>query len=296
MYDIVAPSGRVLRPPKGRCWSLIEPEFLKLREQGRIWFGKKGDSSPGIIRYLTEVEGLVPWTWWPHEEVGHTDEAKKEVMAFAEGGETFDTPKPERLIKRILDITTNPGELVLDCFAGSGTTAAVAHKMGRQWIAVESEPYCRTFLARRLRRVVSGSDPGGVTEPANWKGGGGYRFCALGETIFDDTGRIRETVSFLDLAHHVFFTETGQPMTAAWGKRSPLIGVFRGTAYYLLFNGILGDKRPDGGNVLTSKTLVALPSHHGPRVIYGEGCLLRRERLKREQVTFRQIPYGVRVG
>ena len=296
MYPVTTPSGRVLRPPKGRCWSTIEPEFLKLRAAGRIWFGKKGNSAPGIIRYLDEVEGLVPWTWWPHEEVGHTDEAKKEVLAFAGQDEAFDTPKPERLMKRIIEIATNKGDLVLDCFAGSGTTGAVAHKMSRRWIMVEERAYCETLIANRMRAVIEGTDKGGVTESTEWKGGGGYRFARIGATLFDPTGQVGTTVTFSELAQHIFFTETGEPLASdALRKRSPLIGVCNSTAYYLLFNGILGDKRPDGGNVLTGLTLQSLPTHHGPRIIYGEGCRIGQTRLKREQVVFKQIPYEIKV-
>lgn len=137
MYPITSPGGAIHIPPEGRCWSTIKPEYEKLLAAGRIYFGKDGNSQPNIIRFLDEVEGLVPWTWWPHEEVGHNDEAKKEIFGIFGKENVFDTPKPERLLKRILEIATNPGDLVLDSFAGSGTTGAVAHKMGRQWIMIE---------------------------------------------------------------------------------------------------------------------------------------------------------------
>ena len=135
-YEITSPSGVVFTPPKGRCWGLSKATFERLRAEGRIYFGKNGDSQPNVIRYLSEIEGYVPWTWWPHDEVGHTDESKKEIHALFGKVDAFDTPKPERLMKRVLEIATNPGDLVLDSFAGSGTTGAVAHKMGRRWIMV----------------------------------------------------------------------------------------------------------------------------------------------------------------
>ena len=137
MYEIVAPNGRRHTPPEGRCWSMIRPEFEKLVEAKRIYWGKDGNAQPSVIRFLSEVEGLVPWTWWPHGEVGHTDESKKEANALFGADVSFGTPKPERLLQRILHIATNPGDLVLDSFLGSGTTAAVAHKMGRRWIGIE---------------------------------------------------------------------------------------------------------------------------------------------------------------
>ena len=129
MYEITGPDGTTHKPPEGRCWSTIEPEFIKLREAGRIWFGKDGKSQPNTIRYLSEVEGFVPWTWWPHEDVGHTDEARKDVQSIFGTQTAFDTPKPTRLIQRILEIATKPGDLVLDSFAGSGTTGHAVLKM-----------------------------------------------------------------------------------------------------------------------------------------------------------------------
>ncbi len=113
MYEIVSPSGKRHKPPEGRCWSMIESEFNKLRDEGRIYFGKNGSSQPSVIRYLDEVEGFVPWTWWPHEEVGHTDEARKEIQALFKTQTAFDTPKPTRLLERVLQIATNAGDLVL---------------------------------------------------------------------------------------------------------------------------------------------------------------------------------------
>ena len=296
MYSITTPSGKAIQPPKGRCWSLIEPEFLKLREAGRIWFGKKGDSAPGIIRYLNEVEGLVPWTWWPHEEVGHTDEAKKEMLSFAGRDEAFETPKPERLLKRIIEIATNKDDLVMDCFAGSGTAGAVAHKMGRRWILCEIEDQCLSLIGRRLKSVVEGSDTGGVTEEVLWRGGGGFNYCTLGEPLFDEAGNIREHVKFSELAAHVFFSETGSPIPKQASDKTPFLGAYNGKAVYLLFNGVLGDKSIKGGNVLTNEVLRHLPNHGGTKVIYGEGCRLGAARLKREGIVFRQIPYEIRTS
>ncbi len=184
-YEIVTPSGRVLKPPKGRCWSLSKATFERLRAEGRIYFGKNGDSQPNVIRYLSEVEGFVPWTWWPHEDVGHTDEAKKEIHALFGKEDAFDTPKPERLIRRVIEIATNPGDWVLDSFAGSGTTAAVAHKMGRKWIVVELGEHCHTLVIPRLQKVIDGTDPGGITEAVGWQGGGGFRYFRLAPSLLE---------------------------------------------------------------------------------------------------------------
>lgn len=290
-YEVVTPTGKKLRPPKGRCWGLAEKTYLSLLSEGRIYFGKDGNSQPNTIRYLYEVPGMAPWTWWPHEEVGHTDEAKKEIHALFGKEDAFDTPKPERLIYRILQIASNPGDLVMDSFLGSGTTAAVAHKLGRRYIGIEMSDQAVSLVATRVKKVVDG-EQGGISSDVNWKGGGGFRFYKLGETVFDDVGQINPNISFPALAAHVWFSETGEPYR---GKAdSPLLGIHDGTAYYLLFNGILGDKRPAGGNVLTAKVLASLPAHDGPRVIFGEAERIGKTRLPELGICFKQTPYDLK--
>ncbi|WP_130472679.1 site-specific DNA-methyltransferase [Candidatus Magnetaquicoccus inordinatus] len=178
-YPVTTPAGKVFYPPKGRCWGISKATFEKLLAEGRIYFGKKGDAQPTMIRYLSEVDGYVPWTWWPHEEVGHTDEAKKEIHALFGKTDAFATPKPERLLRRILQIASNPGDWVLDSFAGSGTSGAVAHKMRRRWIMVERGEQCHTHIIPRLKKVIDGDDPGGITAAVQWSGGGGFRYFRL---------------------------------------------------------------------------------------------------------------------
>lgn len=182
-YPVRTPSGKIIYPPEGRHWSVLEPRFLELVAEGKVFFGKNGDSAPGLIRYFSEIEGLVPWTWWPHEEVGHTDESKKEIHALFGKTAAFDTPKPERLLKRVLEIATNPNDLVLDSFAGSGTTGAVAHKMGRRWIMVELGEHCHTHIIPRLQKVIDGEDQGGISKAVSWQGGGGFRYYKLAPSL-----------------------------------------------------------------------------------------------------------------
>jgi len=183
MYEIIAPNGKKHTPPEGNCWKLVASEYKKILEDNRVYFGSDGNGVPRRKYFLSEAAGLVPWTWWNHEEVGHTDEAKKETYALFSKENAFDTPKPERLIQRILQIATNPGDLVLDSFAGSGTTGAVAHKMGRKWIMVELGEHCHTHILPRLKKVVDGDDPGGVTKEVNWEGGGGFRYFRLAPSL-----------------------------------------------------------------------------------------------------------------
>lgn len=290
-YEVVTPSGKVHRPPEGRCWGVARSTFERLLAEGRIYFGKKGDSQPNIIRYLSEVEGMTPWTWWPSNEVGHTDESKKEIHALFGKKEAFDSPKPERLLERILHIATNEGDLILDSFLGSGTTASVAHKMRRRYIGIEMGEHAETNCQIRLKQVVDG-DEGGVSELVGWQGGGGFKFYRLGEAVFDAQGHINKNIRFAYLAAHVWFSETFTALKDT--PKEPFLGIHNGTAYYLLYNGILGDKRPDGGNVLTSKVLKELRSHAGPKVIYGESSRLGKERLKKEGIVFKQTPYDVK--
>jgi adenine-specific DNA-methyltransferase len=185
MYKIKTPGGAVYEPPPGRCWGNIEPEFLRLKAEGKMWFGKSGKSRPRVKNYLNEAGGIASWTWWTNEEVGHNQEAKKESIELFGASNTFDTPKPERLLERIMVIATSPGDWVLDSFAGSGTTGAVAHKMRRRWIMVEVGEHCQTHIIPRLQKVIDRTDRGGITEAVRWKGGGGFRYYHLAPSMLE---------------------------------------------------------------------------------------------------------------
>jgi adenine-specific DNA-methyltransferase len=190
-YIIVAPNGTRHLPPAGRCWRTTESEYQRLLSEGRLWFGADGNGVPRVKQFVSEASGLVPNTWWPHDEVGHTEEAKKESIALF-GASGYATPKPERLMSRIVHIATGPGDIVLDCFAGSGTTAAVAHKLRRRWVTVEqSAETVETFTQPRLEKVVAGDDPGGITKDVGWEGGGGFRVLEVRPSMFAEVdGRV----------------------------------------------------------------------------------------------------------
>ena len=348
-YPIKTPTGRTRLPPPGRCWSRTEAQWNALVTAGLAYFGKSGDGAPSFKQYLTDSPPIVPNTWWGHDEAGHTDEAKKETQALFGAESVFDTPKPERLLQRILHIATNPGDLVLDSFLGSGTTAAVAHKMGRRWIGIEMGEHAATHCLPRLQKVIDG-EQGGISAAVGWQGGGGFRFARLGAPIFDADGCIHPEVRFATLAAFIWQQETSTafdpahttPGTPHLGTHSvfdsyhrlpdgrlepisseisaqiqpvqselslqaadalpPAAPVLRSrTAYYLLFNGILGDKRPASGNVLTSKVLddllqlhASTPHPDAPLVVYGEACRLGEARLALARVTFKHIPYDVK--
>lgn len=174
-YNIVTPTGQVLTPPRGRSWYATEQTYFDLLADGRIWFPKGGDGSPRLKLFAHQLRGLVPFTVWGAPDTGTNDDAKRHLMLMFPEREVFDTPKPEALLERIIHIATKPDELVVDLFGGSGTTAAVAHKMRRRWVVAERNTQTvLDFLLPRLHRVVDGNDPGGVTESANWVGGGAF--------------------------------------------------------------------------------------------------------------------------
>lgn len=183
IYPIKTPSGREILPPAGTSWRFSQEKMLQLIAENRIYFGVSGNNVPRYKRFITEVKnGFVPLTIWPREEVGDNQEAKTEVKQF-NSTDVFATPKPEKLIQRILHLATTPGDLVLDSFLGSGTTAAVAHKMGRRWIGVEMGDHIYTHCIPRLHKVIDGEDQGGITKAVHWQGGGGFKFYELASSL-----------------------------------------------------------------------------------------------------------------
>ncbi|MCI6156768.1 MAG: site-specific DNA-methyltransferase [Peptoniphilaceae bacterium] len=185
IYELKAPNGKTYLPPQGRCWYYPEKRMMEAIAEGKIFFGKNGQGAPQLKRYMSEVkQGATAMTIWKRDEVGDNQEAKREVRSF-NAESVFATPKPERLIERILTLATNPGDLILDSFLGSGTTAAVAQKMGRRWIGVEMGDHAYTHCKVRLDKVIAGQDPGGITKAQNWHGGGGYRFYEVAPTLIN---------------------------------------------------------------------------------------------------------------
>ena len=300
-YQVENPAtGDVYDPDPARGWITDEAGFKVLLSENRVWWPanpKKG--KPRKKRFLSETSERMPISSFWTDIRGQTGADELDQIL---GERLFAFPKSLELICRLLDVACPKDSIILDSFAGSGTTGHAvmalnrADEGARRFILVEMDPeIAENVTLKRLRGVVEGHVDlaGNAVDPL----GGGFRYCALGQPLFDEHGHVCREVKFGDLARHVFFTETGEPLPKATnGKKSPLLGVCRGTAYYLLFNGIMGDKRPDGGNVLTGRLLSDLPAHDGPKVIYGEGCRLGSARLKRERIIFKQIPYGIKVS
>ena len=307
-------NGIVWSPPPGTSPRFPPAELSRMDANDEIWFGVNGDAIPSRKTFLRKlsVESPPSPTIWLHSEAGNNHEAREESK-LVNAAEVFGTPKPEKLLMRILELATNPNDLVLDSFLGSGTTAAVAHKMGRRWIGIEMGEHARTHCLPRLTKVVEG-EQGGISLAVNWQGGGGFRFMQLGEPVFEEDGRIAPSVRFAPLAAYLWFAETRvpwerlshggpssrpSPRGGEGDKLSPLLGVHGDTAIVLLYNGILGDRRPQGGNVLTRAVWehihALLPEHTGSWLVYGEASRLQPVTLKHLNLTFKQTPYDIRV-
>lgn len=299
MYGIESPvTGKIHYPPEGSCWKVIRSEYERLFAEDKMYFGKDGNAIPQRKQFLKDIEGIAAWTWWPHEEVGHTDESRKEIQEIFGTQTAFDTPKPTRLIERILQISTKKDSIILDSFAGSGTTAHAVLKQNaedggnRKFILVEMDQnIAPNVTAERVKRISQGytNSKGQLVEGL----GSGFQYCSLSEEpLFMANGEIRPDVTFAQLAEFVWFGETGTGYTGS--ADSPLLGVFEGRAIYLLYNGILKDLTEEGGNVLTSQVYGVLPKFDGAKVIYAAANRLGAK-AKRENITFKQTPYELEV-
>lgn len=195
IFEVTSPSGKIFLPPPNRCWSRNPKGFAALNDDNRIWWGPNGDRAPRLKQFLSEADGgILPTTLWADgDEFGLNQQGIREIRAL--GMPDFPTPKPERLIRKVIELGTNPGDLVLDSFAGSGTTGAVAHKMGRRWIMVELGEHCHTHIIPRLKKVIDGDDKGGITEAAGWQGGGGFRYFRLAPSLLETDKWGREIIS-----------------------------------------------------------------------------------------------------
>ncbi len=291
-YSVTSPSGRTIEaPPKGRYWTISKDRFAELDRDNRIWWGKDGSSIPQTKRFLHEVkDGRVPQTMWFYDEVGHTQEGKKELLElvrFETSDDVFITPKPSRLIQRILQIASDKDSIILDSFAGSGTTGHAVLKQNtedggnRRFILVEmDEGISKKITAPRMTRVTQNLT-------------GAFQFCCLSrEPLFSANGQVRSDVTFAQLAEFVWFAETGTGYAGT--SDSPLLGVYEGRAVYLLYNGILKDRSAAGGNVLTGPVFDVLPKFAGPKVIYAAANRMGG-RATRESIVFKQTPYALEV-
>lgn len=298
IYPIFNPfTKQKIYPPKGYCWRYKRDKLHELIKDNRIYFPKAGRGVPRIKRFLNEVkEGIVPMTIWEWKDVGHNQEAKQELKQIFLGESLFESPKPVRLIKRIVQLISNRNDIILDSFAGSGTTAHAVLDLNkedggnRKFILVELEKkIAKNITAERVRRVARGySYKTGKGKTVKVPGlGGGFEYVELGEPLFDKDGMISTAVSFEDMARYVYFTETRTNLEKK-NIKGNYLGEFGDSHYFLLFDGI-------GKNVLDRKFLKELKSVTGKKIIYADKCLLDEEILEKHQIVFKQIPYQVKV-
>ena len=291
VYSITCPSGRVIPgPPAGSYWRVSEEKFWEMDRDGRIWWGKDGNNVPAPKIFLSEVsDGIVPQTLWEYEEVGHTQDAKKEIKRIFEGDTPFDTPKPYQLIERILQIATNSESIILDSFAGSGTTAHAVLNMNkadgghRKFILVEMMDYADSITAERVKRVINGYGEGKNAVAGT---GGSFTFYDLGEVLLLPNGNLNENVPADKIREYVYYMETKEPMSHAGNGNPYFLGSSRDTAYYFFYE-------KDAITTLDHAFLATIPEKAEGYIIYADLCTIPAEELAKYNITFKKIPRDI---
>ena len=289
MYEIITPAGVSYVPPDGRCWKNVEEVFLQLYKDGRMWFGKDGKGVPRRKTYLHEREGIAPWTWWPNHEVGHNQEGKQEVNSIFNSATIFETPKPSRLIERILQMYVNSDEYILDSFAGSGTTAHAVLNLNkiegsnRKFILVEMEDYANSITAERAKRVIKGY--------SSIEGTGGYfNYYELGKPLFvgENNEYLNEEIDDEKVREYIWYSETRTPYQPKSLVKDTqyFLGKKESTAYYFIYE-------KEAATTLDYDTLAEIKTKAGQYVIYADNCLLPKDFMLKNNIVFKKIPRDV---
>ena len=290
LYSITCPGGRVIPgPPAGRYWVVSEEKFKQMDADGRIYWGKDGNNIPAPKRYLSEVkQGRVPQTIWEYEEVGHTQDAKKDLKAIFDGEMPFDTPKPYRLIERILQIASDPDSIILDSFAGSGTTAHAVLNMNkadgghRKFILVEMMDYADSITTERVKRVIRGYGEGKNAVEGT---GGNFSFYDLGEPLMHGDV-LNENVGADKIREYVYFTDTKTPLPEPHPDEPYFMGVHIGSAYYFYYE-------KQAVTTLNREFLHTVKTKADAYVIYADLCTLSEAELEKYHITFKKIPRDI---
>ena len=291
-YSITCPSGRVIKgPPAGSYWRVSEEKFWEMDRDGRIWWGKDGNNVPAPKIFLSEVaDGVVPQTFWSYEEVGHTQDAKKEIKTIFTGETPFDTPKPVRLIERILQIASDPDSIILDSFAGSGTTAHAVLNMNkadggnRKFILVEMMDYADSITAERVKRVIDGY---GEDKKAVEGTGGNFSYYELGPVLLLPDGNLNEEVGPQKIREYVYYMETKEPLPAEQPTDEPyFMGLCRNTAYYFYYE-------RESVTTLDHAFLATVQTKAEGYIIYADLCAIPQETLRKHNITFKKIPRDI---
>ena len=301
MYKITSPiTGKVFTPPEGFCWKKVESEYEKLLNEGSIYFGKDGNAMPQRIQYLADIEGIAPWTWWLHEEVGHTDESRKMIQQIFGSQTAFDTPKPVRLIERVIHIATKSGDIILDSFAGSGTTAHAVLNLNKQdggnrkFILVEMEDYAETVTAERVRRVMNGypSTSSGSTSSGGQKvvegTGGSFDYYTLGQPIFLSDELLNEAIGIDKIREYVWYSETQLSIDNEQLKvdNAHFLGEANDTAYYFYY-------KKDQITSLDEAFMRTIQTRAEQYIIYADKCLLEEGLMQKYHIIFKKIPRDI---
>ena len=288
MYEITLPSGRTVTPPEGRCWRVTKEGFDKFVAENKMIYGNNGDGAPAVKRFLSEMAGMVPWTWWNHEEVGHTQEGNKQLFTIL-GKVVFDYPKPSRLIERILRIASDENSIILDSFAGSGTTAHAlldlnkADRGKRRFILIEMEDYADTITAERVRRVIDGYGEGQKKVEGT---GGGFSFYELGERMFLDGDSLNPKVDTEEIRKYIWYMETRESYSPQNKSEKYLLGVTEDTAYYFIYE-------KEKVTTLDKRFLSRIKTDAAHYVIYADTCTISDEKLLSYGITFKKIPRDI---
>ncbi len=286
MYEITTPGGQKYSPPPNRCWANLESQLNKLREEGRVWFGQNGTSRPRIKTYLSEVEGISAWTWWTNQEVGHNQESKKEILQILGNDNLFDTPKTTRLIERILQLAAEKNSIILDSFAGSGTTAHAVQNLNKQdggnrkFILVEMMDYAESITAERVRRVINGYGEGTKRVEGT---GGGFDYYTLGGRVFDDEGNLNEAIGTRKIRQYVAWTEK---LSVETDEHPYWLGERDRTGFYFYYE-------PERPTVLNLDFLATIRRKNESYLIYADTCLLDDKFMRKHNIRFKKIPRDI---
>ncbi len=290
-FPITTPSGRIVNPPQGRCWRFSKEIYAQLLNENRIWFGNNGDNVPSLKRFLSEVkQGTTSMTIWKYTEVGHNQDAKQEIKdIFFDSKFPFDTPKPTRLIERILQIASDKDSIILDSFAGSGTTAHAVLNLNkkdggnRKFILVEMEDYAETITAERVKRVINGYGEGDKAVEGT---GGGFDFFSLGRTIFNSDGNLNEEIGVDKIREYIWYSETGTSLLSH--SDDYFLGTHNSTDYYFFF-------KPKEETVLTRENIGEIVTQKAEGyIIYADACQIEKQFMEANNITFKRIPRDIK--
>lgn len=287
MYSIKTPSGKTYSPPEGRCWKNIESVYLNLERDGRMWYGKDGNGVPRRKTYLNEREGIASWTWWTNQEVGHSQEGKQEVNAIFNSATIFDTPKPSRLIERICNLYLNDNDIMLDSFAGSGTTAHAVLNLNkkdggkRKFILVEMEDYATTITSERVKRVINGYGEGNKAVEGT---DGDFSYYELGKSLFLENDLLNEDVELGKIQEYLWYSETKSTFKPQLEEY--LLGINNSTAYYFYYN-------KEGVTTLDESFLRRIKTKAEQYIVYSDNCLLDEKLMNKYHIIFKKIPRDI---